>query len=106
MPSQPVVNHLRRFLTRSPVWFVSLFYIGAGLGLLVQELMLRKLLTGDVASNVAFGVFIFLVFFAPAWGVLRSVWLLAHNQQKADSLVALLLSLPLFFVVIGTLQRS
>jgi len=91
----------------SPVLFVSFFYVGALLGLLVQEVSLHTSMQASPTFNrVSFGVFVALVFIGPAWGILRAAWLLAHNRRKAESLGALLLSIPLLFVAVGAAQRA
>jgi len=91
----------------SPVLFVSFFYVGALLGLLVQEVSLHtSMQTSPTFNRVSFGVFVALVFIGPAWGILRAAWLLAHNRRKAESLGALLLSIPLLFVAVGAAQRA
>lgn len=102
----PVIDRLRRFAMRSPVLFVSLFYIGTALGLLVQELSLRNLVPEAAFGAGGLATAALLIVVAPVWGILRSVWLLAHKQRKAESILALVLSLPLIFVIVGTFQRA
>jgi hypothetical protein len=107
MRIQSLLDGLRRFLTQTPLLFVSCFYVGGALGLLMQNLSVRSLITDDAAFGViSFTVAILLIFVAPLWGIVRSVWLLANNQSRGESLLALFLSLPLIFVVVGSLQRA
>ena len=95
-----------QFFRRSPVLFVSLFYVGAVLGLVMQEVAMR---IPDQArpffNQAGFGIMVSLIFIGPAWGVLRAVWLLANNSRRAESVCALVLSLPLIFVIVGSVQR-
>ena len=94
-------------LGRSPLLFVGLFYIGAALGLACQELSL--LMPGAaraVFHRLSFPLLTGLVVVGPAWGVLRALWLLAHRRRVDESFFALLLSLPLLFVLVGSAQRA
>ena len=98
---------IRRFVRLSPLYFAAAFYVGAAFGLVCQELSLRHIFerTGIVNEAATFAFFL-LVVAAPAWAIMKSLWLIAQRRQLGAGIGALLLCLPFVFLVCGSILRS